>query len=605
MKTWKKMLALALALMMMLSVSSAVTYAEENGEQTERTLLGEWNFDDETVGTATLYDNADEVTGTFVEGVRGKALKLSTPETEEKLWLSVPYSTLEEHRDSFTLSLWYNAAGHNVSGENSELFSLYNSAEEKFLFYGVQFDGSANGFSMKWDGTYGYANVIGSYKENEWVNLIYCVDAVDGQTKVTAYVNGVAVEIDQGGEWANSLMSTLGIDTLTIGGKNPYKGGATPNCLFYGLVDEIRLYAGAMSAEEAEKLYEDTLAGETDKPDDSNKLPEIDEANNPVSKLLAEYTFNNENVKDSVGLNHAIFYDNKAVTDAVFTEGVVGRGLQLSTKGTGERYWLSIPYEVFDGNQDTFTISMWYKASAYNKGGEDTELFSFYNSITEAFMFYSPAAVAFQDKGFSMKWNGLNSSYGYANVITPYQENEWVHLVYCVEAQDDRSVITAYINGVAVEIDQGGDWANSLMSQLGVNNFTIGGKNPYKGGDVPMCLFYGAIDEVQIYSGALNALEAEYLYVSQLTAPDPEPQPDTDPEPTPGTDPEPTPGTDPEPTPGTDPTPTPTGTQDPTSDPTGNTAEPAEISGVLIAVICVAIAAAVVIVIVVLKKKKA
>lgn len=328
-------------------------------------------------------------------------------------------------------------------------------------------------------------------------------------------------------------------------------------------------------------------------------LPEVDEANNPASKLIAEYTFNNENVKDSISLNHAIFYNNKAVTDPVFTEGVVGRGLQLSTKGTGQRYWLSIPYDVFDGNQDTFSLSMWYCPSGYNIGGEDTELFSFYNSTVEAFMFYSPAAVAFQDKAFTMKWNGLNQSYGYANIITPYKENEWVHLVFTVEAVDNQSVITAYINGIQVEVDQGGDWDNSLMSQLGINNFTIGGKNPYKGGDVPMCLFYGAIDEVQIYSGVLCGNEAEYLYVTQLTAPDPEPVPD------PTDDPDPTEDTDPTEDP-LAPNPTdPTGEIEPT-DPVENPSEPDGLStGAIIAIVAVAVVAVVVILVIMLKKKNA
>ena len=63
------------------------------------------------------------------------------------------------------------------------------------------------------------------------------------------------MEIEQGGEWANSLMSQLGINTFTIGGKNPYKGGATPNCLFYGSVDEVQIYAGALTAEEARAIY--------------------------------------------------------------------------------------------------------------------------------------------------------------------------------------------------------------------------------------------------------------------------------------------------------------------------------------------------------------
>ncbi len=330
-------------------------------------------------------------------------------------------------------------------------------------------------------------------------------------------------------------------------------------------------------------------------------LPEVDEANNPANRLLAQYTFNNENVKDSVGINHAVFHNNRAVEDPVFTEGVVGRGLQLSTKGTGQRYWLSIPYDVFQGNQDTFSLSMWYKASGYNIGGEDSELFSFYNSKAENFLFYSPAAVAFQDKAFVMKWSGANGGYGYANVITPYKENEWVHLVFTVEAVDGSSVITAYINGAEIETDQGGDWDNALMSALGINNFTIGGKNPYKGGDVPMCLFYGAVDEVQIYSGVLSGAEAQYLYVTQLTAPDPEPVIEsTDPQPT---DPQPTDpqSTDPKPT---DPQPTDPQPTAAVQTPGDNVQKPSNSTGILIAVIAAVVVAAVVVTVLVVRKKK-
>ena len=219
----------------------------ESGE-----LLAEINFDDSTTGIATLYDNKNKVNGTFVDGVSGKGLQLSTKGGAEKLWLSVPYDVFAGSQDSFSISLWYKATGYNTSGEDSQLFSLYNSKSEKFLFYSYAakaFQDKA--FTMKWDSTYGYANVMTPYAENEWVHLVFCVEAVGNESRISAYVNGKKVEVDQGGEWANSLMSDFGIDTFTIGGKNPYKGGATPACLFYGVVDEIRIYSGALNAEQA------------------------------------------------------------------------------------------------------------------------------------------------------------------------------------------------------------------------------------------------------------------------------------------------------------------------------------------------------------------
>ncbi len=207
-------------------------------------------------------------------------------------------------------------------------------------------------------------------------------------------------------------------------------------------------------------------------------------------------------------------------------------------------------------------------------------------------MHYSYAAVAFQDKAFAMKWVGADQSYGYANIMTPYQENEWVHLVYTVEAVDNMSIIKAYVNGQPIAVEQGGNWDNSLMSQMGIDNFTIGGKNPYKGGDVPMCLFYGAIDEVQIYSGVLNADEAAYLYNYQLNAPDPEPVPDPEPTEPPATEPDPT-------------EPKPTGTEPVGTEPGNNTSDNQGGNNWIVPVIIAVVAvAAVAVVVVIIKKKK-
>ena len=457
----------------------------------EGTLLGEWNFNDQTTGTATLYNNATEATGTYVDGISGKALKLSTKGTDEKYWLDVPYSAFGNNKNDFTLSLWYKAEGYNTSGENSEIFSLYNSSAEKFLFYGILNDGNPNAFTMKWDGSYGYANVIGGHKQNAWTHLVFSVSNVNGQSKVTAYVNGVAVEVDQGGEWANSLMTQLGINKFTIGGKNPYKGGATPNCLFYGAVDEVKLYAGALSAATVAKMYDDL-------------------ANHPAApgSLLGEWNFNDGTT------GTATLFDNATAVNGTYVEGVSGTGLQLSTVGGAEKLWLSIPYSTFGKNKDSFTLSMWYNAAGHNTSGENSELFTLYNSSAEKFLFYG-AHYDGNSNGFTMKWDG---TYGYANVIGSYKENEWVHIVFCVDNVEGKSKVTAYINGAAVEVDQGGEWANSLMSQMGMDTFTIGGKNPYKGGATPNCLFYGSVDEVKLYAGALSADQAKAIYDAEVPA---------------------------------------------------------------------------------------
>ena len=494
----KRILAFLLVVVMLFSCIPAISFAVGGDLSTK--LIAEYNFDEQTTNDsvgghdAVFYNNASVTAAEYTDGISGKALQLSTKGTNEKYWLSVPYDAFGTDKDSFTISLWYKSTGHNTAGENSELFSLYNSHEEKFLFCGAQFDGNPNAFTMKWDSTYGYANIIGGYKEHEWVHLVFAVDGGSGQSKITAYINGTPVEVDQGGEWANGLMSQLGIDTFTIGGKNPYKGGDTPNCLFYGMVDEVQIYSGALSAEEAATLYNAIM-------------------NPPVERgdLLAEYHFDDNTTNDAVGNHNATLFNDSVATEAVYTDGIAGgKALQLSTPGADEKYWLSVPYSAFKGSTDAFTISMWYKSSGHNTTGENSELFSLYNSKEEKFLFYG-AQFDGNPNAFAMKWD---STYGYANVIGGYKENEWVHLVLAVDAVDGESKISAYINGITVEVDQGGEWANSLMSHLGIDTFTIGGKNPYKGGDSPSCLFYGAVDEIKLYAGALTEEEAAAIYTS-------------------------------------------------------------------------------------------
>lgn len=503
----------ALAQPFAVSEIAAERAEKEDNNVADGELLGEWNFDGESTAdskgkfNAVLFDDSREVNGTYVDGVSGKALQLSDKEKGDKLWLSIPYDVFGEKRDSFTISLWYKATDYNTAGEDSQLFSLYNSSAEKFLFHSYAPVAFQNmGYTMKWNGKYGYCNNGTPYVQGEWVHFVYSVDGSAGKTVIRMFVNGKEVGTEQGGDWSGGLMSELGIDTFTIGGKNPYKGGSVPKCLFYGVIDEVRLYAGVMNPDQAKAIYEENehpAADENVKPTEPTEPTpsEPDEEVKPGT-LLAEINFNDS----TTGI--ATLYDGQNKTDATFVDGVSGNALQLSTKGGAEKLWLSVPYEVFGSSQDSFTISLWYKATDHNTSGENSELFSLYNSSAEKFLFYG---VHFDGNpnAFSMKWD---STYGYANVIGGYKEDEWVHLVYCVENVGGQSKVTAYINGVAVEVDQGGEWTNSLMSQLGIDTFTIGGKNPYKGGSNPKCLFYGQVDEIRIYAGALTEEQVADIY---------------------------------------------------------------------------------------------
>ena len=199
------------------------------------------------------------------------------------------------------------------------------------------------------------------------------------------------------------------------------------------------------------------------------------DTSNLSSRLLAEYNFDNQTTNDAVGGNNATFYNNATAVTAGYVDGISGKALKLSTQGTDEKYWLSVPYSAFGSNTDSFTISLWYKATGYNTSGQDSELFSLYNSSAEKFLFYSPTMVSNHNWGYTMKWAG-SGTYGYANTPSLSYVDEWTHLVYTVAAEGNRSVIKMYVNGEQITATQNGHWDDSLMSLLGVDTFTIGGK---------------------------------------------------------------------------------------------------------------------------------
>ena len=271
---------LALVLTAMLAVSVFAVHAAAVGTDPSSKLLAEWNFDDQNTNdskgsnNATFMSGSEAATATYVDGAAGKALQLSAT-SSDNFWLSVPYAAFGDSRDSFSLSIWYNATGLSERGQSSQLLTFTNSNGAERVFWGPAVNADVNFAFTGKDPSYGYANFGGgvTYVPNTWTHLVLCVKPENDQSKIIAYVNGVEQAVDQGGDWANTLMSAMNIDTLTIGGyasfmENPHAP------VFYGAVDEIGLYSGVLSAEEAAYLYDVVINPPVDQtPDETPSNP--------------------------------------------------------------------------------------------------------------------------------------------------------------------------------------------------------------------------------------------------------------------------------------------------------------------------------------------
>ena len=122
----KRLIACFLVAVLAAMAVPMAAFAAEEKTLSDR-LLAEWNFDDSTTADAVgehdavLYNDSTVASGTYVDGISGKALQLSTKGTDDKYWLSIPYDTLSENPNSFTISLWYNSTGHREVMLNSKV----------------------------------------------------------------------------------------------------------------------------------------------------------------------------------------------------------------------------------------------------------------------------------------------------------------------------------------------------------------------------------------------------------------------------------------------------------------------------------------------------
>ena len=161
---------LALVLTAMLAMSVFAVHAAAIGTDPSSKLLAEWNFDDQNTNDSKGSNNATFMSGTeaadatYVDGVEGKALQLSKA-SSDNFWLSVPYAAFGDSKDSFSLSIWYNATGLSERGQSSQLLTFTNSNGKEWFFWGPAVSAELTfSFTGKDNGSYGYA--IGSNHKN-------------------------------------------------------------------------------------------------------------------------------------------------------------------------------------------------------------------------------------------------------------------------------------------------------------------------------------------------------------------------------------------------------------------------------------------------------
>jgi len=354
-----------------------------------------------------------------------------------------------------TLSAWI-----NLSQNDKTIISLDNCSS---TYYGVWMNVNlANQLTIGFGDGSGWGS--GSYRRSKegttplnagtWYHV---VAVVGGATDMSLYVNG----IDDGGTYSGTggtLVYSSG--NASIGTKH-YEG-----ICFDGMIDDMRLYNRALSAEEVQALY---LRG------------------GPVS----HWTFDEgagTTAYDSAGSNHGTL-----VNGPVWTGGQIDGALCFD----GADDYVDL------GNDSSLKPPLPVALSAWiNLSRNDAvvicldESSSIYYGVTLLVDISSHATIGFGDG------NGWGSSaYRRSKTgTTTLDTDTWYHVAGVVRGATNMDV---YINGV----DDGGTYSGTGGSLAYSSANASIGTSHYE----DIC-FDGKIDDVRLYDRALSAEEVEGLY---------------------------------------------------------------------------------------------
>ena len=292
-----------------------------------------------------------------------------------------------------------------------------------------------------------------------WTHVVFVHDG----TKDLIYMNGAQAAEKAVSGTMNSTTKPLGI------GYNPVDGGNFLN----GVLDEVQIYATALSAGEIAALYTT-----------QNTAPTV----NPG--LVASYSFS-KNTLDASGFgNHATATDVTPTTDRF---GFGNSALVLN--GTSSAITASNSSQL---NSDYATVSFWVKPNSFPASGE-VYLLSF-GGWQERWKVSLPdhGKPVFTTHSGGACCSDLDSG-------TPLELGKWTNVVMVHDGASDK----IYFNGVSVNTKAAAGTLDKTTRPLGI------GWDPIDKGN----FFDGVIDEVQLANFALNDLQVAAAYAAQAAFP--------------------------------------------------------------------------------------
>ena len=430
-------------------------------------LVGYWSFDGKDMAGNTAYDRSGQGNnGTLTNGPTraigkiGQGLSFDGVDDYVTIADSDTLSLIDQ-----TVSVWFKNTGSGIQiVVEHEAISVPND-------WGVFVDSDG---TLKYFGTWSVDQSNDSnynVRDNLWHNIIIVRSSVLDRRYF--YVDGVLVF-----NVADTQTGTNNPDgVLAIGARI-----ANLSLFFNGLIDDVRIYNRALTADEIKRLYR---IGGTLKLGDSKSL----NTNSLTSGLVGYWSFDESthgttSVADLSGNNnrgHLINGPQKAI-------GKIGQG--LSFDGVDDQ--VVLPTSAVLSMTSSVTVSAWIR----RQGNAATYARIFEHGMVSGApnLEYSLIIDNTDKLAFGLTTGGVADETP-SNATLP--QNVWIHVVGTWDGTNKR----LYING---SLDRTIAQSGTITEQNNTN--TLG----YRIG--PMHNFNGLIDDVRIYNRALSGDEIKRLY---------------------------------------------------------------------------------------------
>ena len=444
-------------------------------------LVGWWSFDGKDMAGNTAYDRSGQGNnGTLssdgtglpvrVGGKLGQGLSFDGVDDQVVL----PTSAVLSMTSSVTVSAWIRRQGNAATYARIFEHGMVSGAPN--LEYSLIIDNTDKlAFGLTTGGVADETPSNATLPQNVWIHV---VGTWDGTNK-RLYING---SLDR--TIAQSGTITEQNNTNTLG----YRIGPMHN--FNGLIDDVRIYNRALSADEIKRLYRigGTLKLGSSQAQNTGSL---------TQGLVGYWSFDESthgttSVADLSGNNnrgHLINGPQKAI-------GKIGQG--LSFDGVDDYVFVSSSHILTSNN---WTAAGWCKVSG--AGGDGHNI-----------LFESGDDLGATVSGISLRCYRQSAPIGNASILavvganseevvnstSPLPLNTWIH----VTGVKEGTSLLLYINGA---LNNSATLSSAIMDYTGDIVETVISTDNSRTGTVK-----GALDDVRVYNRALSADEIKRLY---------------------------------------------------------------------------------------------